>query len=93
MPPLGPYFIRRQSLVGHRPGWHSQGYALVLPPSEGRPILRELITLEPTIKRPFLDYLAATLAGVSWSTTAEIASASVDINHTQQLCPENGAEN
>ena len=73
------------------PAGTPQGYALVLPPSEGRPILRELITLEPTIKRPFLDYLAATLAGVSWSTTAEIASASVDINHTQQLCPENGA--
>ena len=77
-------------------GWPPTQQALprvtpVLPPSEGRPILRELITLEPTIKRPFLDYLAATLAGVSWSTTAEIASASVDINHTQQLCPENGA--
>lgn len=73
------------------PAGTPQGYALVLPPSEGRPILRELITLEPTIKKPFLNYLAATLAGVSWSTTAEIASASVDINHTQQLCPENGA--
>ncbi|NLM36667.1 MAG: GNAT family N-acetyltransferase [Firmicutes bacterium] len=41
------------------------GYALVLPPDNGRPILRELIALDPTLKDSFLPYLAAQLAGAS----------------------------
>lgn len=71
-----------------------QGYALVLPPTNGHPILRELATIELALNTPFLDYLAADLAGVSWSTTAQTASAGTDVNQTENIgaTPEKAAQ-
>ena len=72
------------------PAGTPQGYALVLPPTNGRPILRELTTGEIALKTPFLNYLAATLGEASWSATAETASAVVGANQTKPLCATPG---
>lgn len=82
-----------------------QGYALVLPPTNGRPILRELITLDPSLKAPFLNYLATGLTGASWPAAytvpatpvipaTQTASADAGVNQANIICPvpANGME-
>lgn len=75
------------------PAGTPQGYALVLPPTNGRPILRELTTLEAALENPFLDYLTTELAGTAWSTTipADSPDAGVTGDQTQPIgvLPEN----
>lgn len=82
-----------------------QGYALVLPPTNGRPILRELITLDPSLKAPFLNYLATGLTGASWPAAytvpatpvipaTQTASADAGVKQANIICPvpANGME-
>lgn len=63
-----------------------QGYALVLPSVDGRPVLRELTTFNPALKTPFIDFLAAELARASRTATAQTACADTGINQAKETC-------